>query len=428
MRALAAALLLIVTFTQPAQAAPTLDTVTTSSIYGCLRTNGAGVYDATVNKTFVTYSGTKHDIYVKAFDHGTNTWSAAVKAATLNLTHDNAYHDYPVLTQLGDGRLAIFRATHTRSMQLYTAPTPRSITGTWTGRTISNDKNTYPEPIVTGNTIHLFYSHNTDLSHPYRTYKMIKSTDNGKTWSAPRMIIDSGRTADKYAEVYAFGVTQRSGRIYLTWSMHGGPKGHNGGGKNIYVAYFDTASGTLFTVAGRHARHDDRRRRTSTRRGSSRQTRRICPTGKDLPEENPVTVPLNDGSLVLGYGVHTRTTAKIVLAHYAERCVEEHDRRHLDVVVQGPRRHRHRRRLLLRQRGQEADHREVVAAGQRHRDAEARHHGAVHGRFGHDLLRELRGEPAERPRGQHHRLRDPQDHPHGQVAGVLDPRLILAGV
>jgi hypothetical protein len=45
--------------------------VTTASVYGCLRTNGAGVYDATVRKTFVTYSGTRHDIYVKAFDHET---------------------------------------------------------------------------------------------------------------------------------------------------------------------------------------------------------------------------------------------------------------------------------------------------------------------------------------------------------------------
>jgi hypothetical protein len=103
-------------------------------------------------------------------------------------------------------------------MQLYTAPAPRSITGTWTARTISTDRNTYPEPVVTGNTIHLFYSHNTDLSHPYRTYKMIKSTDSGRTWSAPRTIIDSGRTADRYAEVYAFGVTQRNGRVYLTCS------------------------------------------------------------------------------------------------------------------------------------------------------------------------------------------------------------------
>ncbi|WP_439656260.1 BNR-4 repeat-containing protein [Lentzea sp. HUAS TT2] len=316
MRALAAVLLLLVAFCQPAQAAPTLDTVTTASVYGCLRTNGAGVYDATVNKTFVTYSGTRHDIYVKAFDHAANTWSSAVKVATLNLTHDNAYHDYPVLTQLGDGRLAVFRATHTASMQLYTAPAPRSITGTWTARTISTDKNTYPEPVVTGNTIHLFYSHNTDLSYPYRTYKMIKSTDNGKTWSAPRTIIDSGRTADRYAEVYAFGVTQRNGRVYLTWSLHGGPKGHNGGGKNIYVAYLDTASGTLFTVGGASLgtvidSSDTDKARVVTTNPTD------LPAGKDLPEENPVTVPLNDGSLVLGYGVHTSTSAKIVLSRFA---------------------------------------------------------------------------------------------------------------
>jgi hypothetical protein len=316
MRALAATLLLLVAFALPAQAAPALDTVTMASVYGCLRTNGAGVYDATAGKTFVTYSGTRHDIYVKAFDHNTNTWSAAVKVATLNLTHDNAYHDYPVLTQLGDGRLAIFRATHTTSMQLYTAPTPRSITGTWTARTISTDKNTYPEPVVTGNTIHLFYSHNTDLSHPYRTYKMIKSTDNGRTWSVPRLIIDSGRTADRYAEVYAFGVTQHAGRVYLTWSMHGGPKGHNGGGKNIYVASFDTASGTLSTAGGATLG-------TTVDAADLDKTRVVTtnpldlPAGKDLPEENPVTVQLNDGSLVLGYGVHTSGSAKIVLARFA---------------------------------------------------------------------------------------------------------------
>ncbi|MDX8030695.1 BNR-4 repeat-containing protein [Lentzea sp. BCCO 10_0856] len=316
MRASAVALLLLVAFCQPAHAAATLDTVTTTSVYGCLRTNGAGVYDAAVNKTFVTYSGTNHDIYVKAFDHAANTWSAAVKVAALNLTHDNAYHDYPVLTQLGDGRLAVFRATHTSSMQFYTAPAPRSITGTWTARTISTDRNTYPEPVVIGTTIHLFYSHNTDLSHPYRTFKMIKSTDNGRTWSAPRMIIDSGRTADRYAEVYAFGVTQRNGRIYLTWSMHGGPKGHNGGGKNIYVAYFDTVSGNLFTVGGTSlatvidAADLDKTRVVTTNPLD-------LPAGKGLPEENPVTVPLDDGSLVLGYGVHTRTSAKIVLSRFA---------------------------------------------------------------------------------------------------------------
>ena len=115
----------------PSASAATIETVTTQSIYGCLRTNGAAVYDSTVNKTFVTYSGTNQDIYIKAHDHATGIWSAATKVATLNVTHSNAYHDYPVLRQLSDGRLVIFQATHTASLQMYTAPTPRSITGTY---------------------------------------------------------------------------------------------------------------------------------------------------------------------------------------------------------------------------------------------------------------------------------------------------------
>lgn len=315
MRVLLAALLLLVFSATPANAA-TVDTVTPTSVYGCLRTNGAGLYDATAKKTFVTYSGTKHDIYVKAFDHTANTWSAAVKVATLNLTHSNAYHDYPVLTQLADGKLVIFRATHGKSMHLYQAPTAHSITGAWTARTISSDKTTYPEPIVTGNTIHVFYSQNTDLSHPYRIYRFIKSTDSGKTWSAPKTIIDSGRTSDKYSEVYAFGVTEKAGKVHLTWSMHGGPKGHNGGGKNIYAAYFDTASATMHTVGGASLGAGvDAAELAQTRVVTTNPT--DLPSGKALPEENPVTAQLPDGSVVLGYGVHTKTSAKIVLAHFA---------------------------------------------------------------------------------------------------------------
>lgn len=315
MRAVLSALLLVLVCATPAHAA-TIDTVTAQSIYGCLRTNGAGVYDATVKKTFVTYSSTKHDIHIKAYDHATGTWSAAVRVAALNLTHNNAYHDYPVLTQLADGTLAVFQATHGKNMHFYTSPTPRSINGTWTSRVISSDKTTYPEPIVTGNTIHVFYSQNTDLSHPYRTYRFIKSTDSGRTWSAPKTVIDSGRSSDRYSEVYAFGVTEDKGRIYLTWSMHGGPKGHNGGGKNIYAGYLDSAAGAMNTVGGQSlgasvdAAELDRTRVVTTNPTD-------LPAGKALPEENPVTVRLPDGSVVLGYGVHTKNSAKIVLAHFA---------------------------------------------------------------------------------------------------------------
>ncbi|GLZ28961.1 hypothetical protein Lesp02_11510 [Lentzea sp. NBRC 105346] len=318
MRVVLSALLLLLCTATPAQAA-TIDTVTTASVYGCLRTNGAGVYDATAKKTFATYSGTKHDIYIKAFDHTTNTWSAAVKVATLNLTHDNAYHDYPVLTQLADGRLAVFQATHGKNLHFYTAPTAHSITGTWSARVISSDRTAYPEPVVDGNTIHVFYSQNTEISYPYRVYRVIKSTDSGKTWSAPKTVIDSGKTADRYAEVYAFGVTRSANRIYLTWSQHGGPKGHNGGGKNIYAGYYDTSDSTMHTIGGASLG-------AGVEPAELQQTRVVTtnpldlPEGKALPEENPVAVRLPDGTVVLGYGVHTKTSAKIVLAHFANNA------------------------------------------------------------------------------------------------------------
>ena len=197
--------------------------------------------------------------------------------------------------------------------------TPYSITGTWSARTISTDRNAYPEPVVNGTNIWVFYSQNTQISYPYRVYRFIKSTDSGKTWSAPKTIIDSGKTADKYAEVYAFGVTRSDDRIYLTWSMHGGPKGHNGGGKNIYAGYFDTDDSTMHTVGG-----------TSLGAGVEpaelQQTRVVTtiptdlPADKVLPEENPVTLRLPDGTVVLGYGVHTKTSRKIVLAHFANNA------------------------------------------------------------------------------------------------------------
>jgi hypothetical protein len=300
----------------PAAAAATVDTVTNGYVYGCLRTNGAGLYDATANKTFATYTGTKHDIYIKAYDHATGIWSAAVKVATLNLTGTNDYHDYPVLTQLADGRLTVFRAHHSTTAFMYTAPTAHSITGTWTTKQISSDKTAYLEPVVVGNTIYLFYSQNTDISYPYRTYRLITSPDSGKTWTAPRTVIDSGKSSDKYSEVYAFGVTYRDGRVYLTWSLHGGPKGHNGGGKNIYVAYYDTADGTMRTVGGTSLG-------TGITSGELGQVTVVTtsPTdlapGKALPEENPVAVRLVDGSVVLGYGLGTSKSTKVVLARFA---------------------------------------------------------------------------------------------------------------
>ncbi|MHC4403334.1 MAG: hypothetical protein ACYTG0_27060, partial [Planctomycetota bacterium] len=43
-------------------------------------------------------------------------------------------------------------------------------------------------------------------------YRMVKSTDNGKTWSEPITLIDSGhKQKEKYDEVYAHGFSVEKG-------------------------------------------------------------------------------------------------------------------------------------------------------------------------------------------------------------------------
>lgn len=95
---------------------------------GCPSANDAALYDAAVGKTLVAYPGTNHDIYLKAYGHATNSWSANVRAPALRLTHENAYHDCPVPKQLPDGRLAVFRVQPKASAH---PRTEHPISGTW---------------------------------------------------------------------------------------------------------------------------------------------------------------------------------------------------------------------------------------------------------------------------------------------------------
>lgn len=172
----------------PVQAAATLDTVTNAYVYGCLRTNGATLYDTAAGKTFVTYSGTA----TTSTPRPTTTRPIRGRRASGWRPRNLGYHDYQVLKQLPDGRLTVFRAEHAVAEHRCTAPIAHPISGTWSSRRISTDRNGYPEPIFLGGTTHLVHGQNTDISYPYRTCRLITSPDSGLTWSA---------------EAYAFGVT-----------------------------------------------------------------------------------------------------------------------------------------------------------------------------------------------------------------------------
>ncbi|TYP74827.1 BNR-4 repeat-containing protein [Paenibacillus methanolicus] len=224
--------------------------IESNASYHSRRTFGIGLYDGVANKTFIAYSGPEMDVYVKAYNHASQSWEAAVKVYDWNDSSQFAYHDYPTMVLLPDGKLGIFALDHAVSAYLIKAPTAHSLSGTWTRTQISTDKNTYPMPIVSGQSVYLFYSRNDDLTHPYRTYRYTKSTDNGATWSAPVTAIDSGKTADKFSEVYAYGVAEKDGKIYVTWSMAGGAGGHNQASRHLYLAYLDTATGQMHNAGG----------------------------------------------------------------------------------------------------------------------------------------------------------------------------------
>lgn len=154
--------------------AESISNIASNASYHSVRTFGSGLYDSAANKTFITYSGPEMDVYVKAFNHSTNSWESGVKVYDWNDSSTWAYHNYSTMVLMPDGKLALFVFDHTASAYMIKAPNTHSISGTWNRMQISTDKNAYPMPVVSGNTVYLFYSKNDDVSYPYRTYRYIK--------------------------------------------------------------------------------------------------------------------------------------------------------------------------------------------------------------------------------------------------------------
>ncbi|MFG2819576.1 BNR-4 repeat-containing protein [Kitasatospora sp. NPDC048365] len=233
--------------------APSFDVLSTDATFQCRRSFGGGLYDPASDKTFITYNGPQMDVYVRAYNHATSAWEAPVLVKDQNQTGKYDYHNYSTLVLLPNGRLAVFFNKHSVASYMATAPTAHSADGTWTTNQISGDWNDYPMPVVLGDKLYFFYSRNDDVNYPYRSYKVMSSDDNGATWSAASTIIDTGKTADKFDEVYAFGVAPINGKIYISYTLWGGPNGHAKQGKDLYVSVYDPATGRMSNAAGQSA-------------------------------------------------------------------------------------------------------------------------------------------------------------------------------
>ena len=80
-----------------------------------------GFYDASVNKTFVTWMGPGGDALVKEYDHATKTWSADKIAGNSPFADS---HNYPAMIKGKDNRLYIFYGCHNSPLRMAVSPNP----------------------------------------------------------------------------------------------------------------------------------------------------------------------------------------------------------------------------------------------------------------------------------------------------------------
>jgi hypothetical protein len=223
---------------------------------------GGGVYDASVNTTFVSWSGSNVDNYVQAYN-GTS-WSKPVKVGA----GDGDPHNYPTMVEANDGHLLVFRGLHNTQLMESRSANARSVSGTWNDHQVPEGQAaTYPMPVKADNgDIFVFYRQtdntlNSSAPVDERPMEYVRSTDNGATWTSSKTltgqpyILGSTTRSDDMNEVYVGQIRHEENpeRFSFVWTLAGGGPGnhqHDLFHKNLYYAYFTPSDRHFHNAAG----------------------------------------------------------------------------------------------------------------------------------------------------------------------------------
>ncbi|HCE45478.1 MAG TPA: hypothetical protein DET40_18210 [Lentisphaeria bacterium] len=206
-------------------------------------------------KTYVVWPGPGMSPQIRAIDETTGEISPIVRIRELNYSAKSDYHDYPSMVAGKDGTLHVFMTKHVRQLHYFRSAPGGDIGAPWT-ETIFPDPAGYPYSLVASDgTLFIFYNWNMDPKyvHPERPLYFRRSDDGGKTWSKPVKCMD--RDIDDMKELYvgaiklepAQGKYPERVNIVLTLAGRGG---HNQCHKDIYYAYMDVNTQTMYDVSG----------------------------------------------------------------------------------------------------------------------------------------------------------------------------------
>ncbi|MFC0116016.1 BNR-4 repeat-containing protein [Kibdelosporangium aridum] len=229
-----------------------------------------GLYDAKVNKTFISWSGKAADTYVQAYDHRSKTWSAPKFIAA----GQSDPHNYPTMIQANDGHILLVRGMHNTATVISRAPQPHSLDGDWTTYEAPAGKAaSYPMPFKTvDGTLFVFYRETTrdiDKVTPTdtRPMKYLVSKDNGLTWknsvelTGKPFAIGSTSRPDNMNEIYIGQLRQDplTGLVHIVYTLAGGGPTqhvHDYYHRNIYYAVFNPYNLHFYSASWRDLGHD----------------------------------------------------------------------------------------------------------------------------------------------------------------------------
>lgn len=122
----------------------------------------SSLYDATGNKTWVTWEGfnpvsVERAIYVRVYDHASSTWGEIVKALDFRPIN-NDDHGVPCIAQLGDGRVVVIGEGHAGSTTMSWSITnnPRDESAWTVAASLQGQDYTYPHPHFHDGKLHNF--------------------------------------------------------------------------------------------------------------------------------------------------------------------------------------------------------------------------------------------------------------------------------
>jgi hypothetical protein len=227
--------------------------------------NGAANPDAYYYNgvTYVVWQSTNMDVYIASYASATGTWSGPVFAGhsplwgSAGVGSTSPDHGSPAIMVDNNGYIHImygcdpgYPIQHVRStnpediMAWTTMPDPIPTPGAAVGSTYLN--------FIKDSTGNLYVVY---LADKLYVEDMIKSTDGGTTWSAPRDLINlyTGNPGDWIYVLSGTRYDAATNRIHLTWVMKNGTESTLLGvnfRQNLYYAYLNLNDNNMYSVDG----------------------------------------------------------------------------------------------------------------------------------------------------------------------------------